>query len=63
MQRSRTTGSGKPDRFLPQTSRLSAFARDNRSAALAIAVLAIATKFNKRAEHFRPATLEGRIPL
>ena len=43
--------------------RLSAFARDNRSAVLAIAVLGIATKFNKRAEHLRPVTLEVGIPL
>ena len=63
MRRSRATGFGKSDRFMPQNSRLSAFACADRSAALAIAALGIATKFNKRAEHFRPATLEVRIPL
>jgi hypothetical protein len=42
---------------------LSAFACADRSAALAIAALGTATKFNERAEHFRPATLEVRIPL
>jgi hypothetical protein len=62
-RRSRATGFEKPDRLLPQSSRLSAFARDNGSAALAIAVLGIATKFNQRAEHFRPVTLEVRILL
>jgi hypothetical protein len=51
------------NRFMPQNSRLSPFACADRSAALAIAALGIATKFNKRAEHFRPATLEVRIPL
>jgi hypothetical protein len=42
---------------------LSAFACADRSAALAITALGTATKFNERAEHFRPATLEVRIPL
>ena len=38
------------------------FAR-RKLAALAIAMLGIATKFNNRAEHFGPATLKLRIPL
>jgi hypothetical protein len=63
MRRSQAIGFGKSDRFMPQNIRLLAFACADRSAALAIAALGTATKFNERAEHFRPATLEVRIPL